>query len=289
MFIETTHLTTEQFKALEILLAQCKIQDGHCIPVYPHLITQKRPHPYSILYYDKTHLAGFITAFFFYESACELVLMVSPSHRRRGIATALLSRLLPKIKNHQTIQKIYIPTPQGINDVWLKQQGFHRLYGEYKMQRTSRQPIFIKQAVLHVRQASYTDIPFLCAVDALCFPNQQTQTPIAFKALLHDLRYRIMLASLGHECIGKAHIHQQMQETKLSDIAILPGRRGRGFGYELTAYCINDSLKRGDFNLTLEVEDNHIIAHRLYAKLGFSIINACNYWTIALTSFNIAC
>lgn len=55
----------------------------------------------------------------------------------------------------------------------------------------------------------------------------------------------------------------------IHDLAVLPGRRGRGIGHALLAAAERHARAIGCCKLTLEVLDDNLPARRLYARFGF--------------------
>jgi ribosomal protein S18 acetylase RimI-like enzyme len=55
----------------------------------------------------------------------------------------------------------------------------------------------------------------------------------------------------------------------IHDLAVLPGRRGRGTGRALLAAAEAQALAEGCCKLTLEVQDDNTPARQLYDRFGF--------------------
>lgn len=60
-------------------------------------------------------------------------------------------------------------------------------------------------------------------------------------------------------------------EFYLSNFAVYPQYRGKGFGKEMLEYCFDWAKKLGCSTVRLDVEKNNEIAMRLYSKMGFEV------------------
>ncbi len=171
--------------------------------------------------------------------------MVHPSFRRKGIAKALIEAIIPLIQ-FQNYFTLIFSSPTHINNAWLLAHGYSYLHSEYYMEREELNPIFDYKKPLVFRLATLKDIPVLCALDEVCFPQRHGALDSRFNYLLNNREYSIFLAYHHGNPIGKAHVRWQQQGATLSDIAILPHEQGNGFGTALIAYCVNLALSEAN-------------------------------------------
>jgi ribosomal protein S18 acetylase RimI-like enzyme len=284
MLIQVQQTSKVQHKDLRDLNAQCKQADGNSIPIYEYLLEEERVLPSTFLYYEQKQLVGFLSAFFFYENACEIALMVAPDHRGKGIASQLLRALKPLVDSQEIATLIFSMLPGAGEAAQLTTRGFQYQSSEYQMLRDITTPLK-EQQVLSVRKAQEEDVATLCLLDLLCFPTQQNNLDKRLRSLIQDPQYTIFVAELNGVLIGKAHIHWQEDHARLTDIAITPQLQGLGFGTNLMSHCINYALKMGKSNLLLDVETSNQNALRLYTNLGFFSINSCDFWAISRQLF----
>lgn len=287
MLIRNHQLNPLQLLELDELCVACKAQDGNNIAVYKHLLSQPRPRLCNILYYHQKQLIGFLSTFFFFEDTCEVSIMVRPDFRRQNIATQMVHDILPLIRSEE-IKTLIFSSPHDVNNEALSVREFHYQHCEYLMQRHRDQPAEISNHSLVVRPATINDLAFLCAVDNICFTIHQPDTPIHFQKLLYDPNYRLFVSELNGEPIGKAHLDLQPENTRITDIAILPPYQGQGFGSAMLAHCINYSLANHQPNLILNVETKNQQALKIYTRLGFVINNAYDFWSIPIEVLRFA-
>lgn len=281
MIICNNQLNDSQLNAVNRLAELCHEADKGVPKNYHHLLTQKRTTENNVLYFQEDNLLGFLSVYFFYDDACEISLMVDPTHRRQGIARQLLRTIMPLLKA-KDIKTLIFSAPPTIDKIWLSRLGFSYQNSEYQMQRHSYEPILIANPELTVRKASLEDIPALCVIDEACFPKHQANMIQRFNNLFNDSNYTILIALINETAVGKAHIRWQTNGAIFSDIAILPHYQHQGWGGELLAYCINHALILGKTNLILDVETSNRNALKLYTRHGFKTTNINDYWAIPI-------
>lgn len=274
-------LTHEQLTQLMGLANRCKQQDGNTVPIYSDLLLRRRNLPSNLLYYQKQQLIGFLSVFFFYDDACEVILMVDPHWRRQHIAKQLISTIMPVIHT-RGLSQIFFASPKGLNDAWLKQQGFVYRNSEIQMQwNTSCNMKPPPSEVSFYQPSKDEEIPTLVNIDMACFNTEKTEMENRFHRLLRDDTYQLFIICYKNEPIGKAHLHREEGQFQLSDIAILPHVQGKGFGQALVEHCIQYAKTINALPLRLCVESTNQTALNLYQKLGFETMNAWDFWIIS--------
>ncbi|MDA9271788.1 GNAT family N-acetyltransferase [bacterium] len=281
MLVRTHQLDDQQLSALDLLCAECKAVDGNLVATYRHLLSQDRPIPCNILYYQKHKLIGFLRTFFFYTHICEIAAMVAPHYRKRGIASKMLNDSLPLIIE-QDIHTLVFSSPHQLNDAWLPTKGFTHQGSEYQMQYQNNATLMVNDKSANVRIATQADISTLSAIDTACFPAKEVDMAQRFFSLLCDPNYTLFIVSQHGVPVGKAHLYWQPDGARLTDIAVIPRAQGRGLGSTLITYCIQHAIKANKPNIVLDVETINQSALNLYFRLGFIITNAHDYWTIPL-------
>ena len=271
---------------LDDLCQNCQQHDGSLIPIYKTILSEKRTMNCNTLLYEQEHLIGFLSPFFFYDDACEIALMVAPSHRKKGLASHLLKTILPLLHNKH-MKHLIFSTSHNPHDAWLKNLGFNYKSSEYEMQRTLTFVHEINRTyppTLTIRPATIEDIPDLSTIDQACFQSQRPDMHTRFENLLHRPNYQLFIIQLDGVTIGKAHLRLSTNQSHITDVAILPTYQGKGYGSALLHYCINYSLQNSINNIYLEVETSNSHALNLYKRLGFTITNAYNFWSTPISN-----
>ncbi len=279
-FISTHQLTAKQITALRQLYQNAKHVDENHIADYFDLLKEYRPQSLSVLAYEKQHLVGFISVFFFYEFSCELLLCVDPSHRRQKIATRLLQEIMPVLHMRQ-VHEIIFSSPQGLHDEWLLHAGFNLRNTEYQMQHSLSTMIPINLSI-KIGFASKEQLPLLANMDHACFHSDIQLTKARLHELLCSKEYRVLVAYHQQKLIGKAHLQWLTDGARLSDIAITPERQGQGFGSAFIQNILRYIQLEKVPKVLLNVETNNHHAMHIYTRLGFKMANAHDYWGIPL-------
>lgn len=279
--ITTKQLNAKQLQDLDNLSSLIEAADQGVPPLYRSLLEKPRDSEGSVLYYQDNQLVGFLAAFFFYETACEVALIVHPDYRRQNIAKKLLQTILPLLIEREMMQLIFSMTAR-FNDSWIASKGFTYRQSDYHMDRFDFNPIFISSPRLQIRQANFEDISDLCSIESACFTEIHSEPFMRYANLLCDPDYFIVVANFQGQNIGKAHLRWQEQEAQFFDIGILPKFQKRGFGGELIASCINFSLQKGKAKQALDVVATNEAALKIYLRHGFKITMHHDYWQITL-------
>ncbi len=272
---------------------KCEEVDGNGIAIYRHLLEKNRERPANILcYYQPTsqeplQLIGFLGAFFFHDKACELALMVAPAFRRQGIASNMLKLMMPLFKI-ENIEQLIFSSPHQINDNWLSSVKFHYNNSEFHMQHSGENTRLSTLSSVVVRLASPIDIPSMCDIDKACFPHLNITHPSRLQRLLQDKNVTLLVIQQHGQIIGKAQLNWEHHKIRISDVAILPAVQKRGLGSILITHCIHYAHLSHVSTIVLDVETTNKQALNLYSHLGFTVINAHDYWSIdefGLTGF----
>ncbi len=270
-------LGAAQMRDLEALVERCRKADENVINYYPHILEQHRPFASSLLYYQGQQLEGFASLFFFYDAACELSVLVGPEFRRRGLAKQMVEALLPLMHN-QHLGSVIVTSPAKTFSPLLKQKHFRYLHSEFLMERHAGHPVLLSQTQSRFRMAHMADAEAILEINRRCFPGQEDHLQFRLDSLLSDHNYDIMLLLREGRVLGKAHMRYHEQTATFSDIGILPEFQGKGLGTELLAHGINHCLKQGVKRMNLDVETENTNALNIYTRLGFEVVNACDYW-----------
>lgn len=282
MIISNHQLTAEHFDQLDALALRCRRQDGSSIPIYSHSLAQQRHLPCNVLYYHHRQLVGFLSVFFFYDNACEWTLMVDPAFRRRHIAAQLIATILPVIES-KMVEHVICPSPKGQNDAWLSARGFVYQNSEMRMQwNRSTLPLNQSADLTFCQATDEVLIPELVGIDVACFHSEKREVELTYMRLIHDETYTLWIVCKNHQVIGKAHVHREISQVVISDIAILPDYQGHGYGQALVAYCLDDIRSTTTLPLCLDVDADNLNAVHIYEKLGFKSMNTCDRWMIAV-------
>ncbi len=118
-----------------------------------------------------------------------------------------------------------------------------------------------------LRDMRKKDIGRVYEIECTCFRSPWSRFSL-LRELSNDLaHYRVM--ELDGVLIGYAGTWVIFEEAHVTNVAIMPEWRNRGFGERLMRDLMRTSLEYGATCMTLEVRENNFTAQRLYTRLGF--------------------
>ena len=111
------------------------------------------------------------------------------------------------------------------------------------------------------------DISRVYEIECVCFRSPWSKLSL-LKELRNDLAYYRVMESEG-TLIGYAGVWIIFEEAHVTNVAIMPEWRNRGYGEKLMRDLMRVSAEHGATCMTLEVREKNYTAQRLYGRLGF--------------------
>ncbi|MBQ2952707.1 MAG: ribosomal protein S18-alanine N-acetyltransferase [Clostridia bacterium] len=118
-----------------------------------------------------------------------------------------------------------------------------------------------------IRRMTLADVDGVAAVEAATFPTPWSRD--AFASEMKNVAARYLVAELDGAVIGYAGAWIIIDESHITNIAVLQEHRGRGIGRLLTQGLMQYLSNLGAAYATLEVRRSNEVAQNLYKSLGF--------------------
>ena len=118
-----------------------------------------------------------------------------------------------------------------------------------------------------IRRMTAADVDAVAAIEAATFPTPWSRD--AFESEMRNVAARYLVAEVAGEVIGFAGAWIILDESHVTNIAVLKEHRGQGYGRLLTAGLMQYLSNLGAAYVTLEVRKSNLVAQSLYASLGF--------------------
>ena len=119
-----------------------------------------------------------------------------------------------------------------------------------------------------IRRMTIGDVPAVAAIEAATFPTPWSED--AFRKEITDNPVaRYLVAEKDGAVIGFAGAWIILDESHITNIAILAEHRGNGYGRALTAGLMQYLSNLGAAYATLEVRKSNVTAQNLYKSLGY--------------------
>lgn len=234
--------------------------------------------PADFFYREREELLGYLGYYIFHPGVMDVVTMVAPKARRRGIFQSLWRELL-WLTQRFSIKTYRFPCdPKALPmKSWLTKQGAVYLHTEYHMMRKNYAGFPVKVAALTLERVDKTFIPQLAQMDVECFHSEYERSFSRYTENFTTTYRQAWMVKLGDEYIGKIHLRFDANTVFLHDICILPALQGRGYGGEALRRMATQLSAEKYRQLSLDVETKNKNALNLYLNCGFTIAEAYEY------------
>ena len=118
-----------------------------------------------------------------------------------------------------------------------------------------------------IRRMTAQDVDGVAAVEAATFPTPWSRD--AFASEMRNVAARYLVAEKAGKIIGYAGAWIILDESHITNIAVLKEERGQGIGRALTSGLMQYLSNLGAAYATLEVRKSNEVAQNLYKSLGF--------------------
>ena len=124
--------------------------------------------------------------------------------------------------------------------------------------------------MMEIRLATIEDAHAIYEIE-----QQSFSVPWRLESVLAELegaanKLYIVICEENH-IVGYAGAWLVYDEGQITNIAVLPSARGKGYGSKLTKQLIDECFSRGMHEIFLEVRISNLAALAMYRNLGFSV------------------
>ena len=119
-----------------------------------------------------------------------------------------------------------------------------------------------------IRRMTVDDVDAVAAIEAATFPTPWSRESF-YQEMTENIVARYMVCEKGGEVIGFAGAWLVLDESHITNVAILERERGFGYGRKLTEALMQYLSNLGASYATLEVRKSNERAQNLYKSLGF--------------------
>lgn len=121
--------------------------------------------------------------------------------------------------------------------------------------------------MITARAMKKTDVKSVYEIEVLSF-----RTPWSYRSLMGELKNKVAhytVLEKDGEIIGYCGMWVLFEESHITNIAIHPAFRGKGFGKQLLHASMRVAASFGAEMMTLEVRETNIVAQRMYDEMDF--------------------
>ncbi|WP_338752888.1 ribosomal protein S18-alanine N-acetyltransferase [Bacillus sp. FJAT-52991] len=119
-----------------------------------------------------------------------------------------------------------------------------------------------------VREMTLDDVEQVYEIEKSSFTVPWTKESF-YKEIDNNLFALYHVAESEGQLVGYCGMWLVLDESQITNIAILPSYRGHGFGEKLLVHVMKAAKEKGAAVMTLEARVSNTTAQNLYKKLGF--------------------
>jgi len=237
---------------------------------------------HDFLYYEDAKLVGYLNISSYGTQEKELLGMVHPEHRRRGIFRILLMAASEECMR-SGVQKLILVCEHASRSglAFAASIGAHYDFSEHAMLLGDFQERRTVDEQIHVREAGAGDFEALVSIMATDLGDTEEA-----KFYVAQFSQRpgqcFYLGTLNEQSAGCLRLDEMEDEVGIYGFVVRPEYRGRGYGRQILEAAIRTIHAEGDKRITLEVETHNTNAIGLYRSCGFQVITTYDYYAFEL-------
>jgi ribosomal protein S18 acetylase RimI-like enzyme len=229
-----------------------------------------------VLFEQDGDLVGF-GGIYRYVDTVELVGMVDPRHRRRGIGTALLQAALRRCRAEGVDRPLVIVprTPAG-GEALVRAHGGTLDHSEHVLALTAPPAPPPRRTGATWRRATHADEAEVGRLLEAAFDEPFP----GLRQILASDQASTLLIELEGAPVGTLRIHRHGAAAGIYGFAVDPARQGRGLGRDILARVCEDLRDRGVRTVSLEVAVDNDHALSVYTATGFVPVATEDYFAL---------
>jgi ribosomal protein S18 acetylase RimI-like enzyme len=287
--VTAQQLSAEQLEQVRRLAALCEERDGASMEArldFGTLESGLADSSSCVLRYADGGLVGFAGMYYYGDiTKAELVILVHPDFRRRGIGRALLHTVRLLCRECGVMQLLLVvPRDSLPAAAFAREVGTCHFHAEYTLDLdTSKIPSAVPTShPVELRRAGTDDIPVMAAIAgaAFAFPFQEEED--ALRRLMRDVARTTWLAAQDGLPVGVIQSAESDGLVFIVHFAVRPGMQGQGIGRQMLLAIVRGLLGTGRQRITIEVETDNQHALALYESCGFVTVSATDYELVGL-------
>lgn len=233
----------------------------------------------DLVWWDGERLLGFLGLYTFDPPSVELVGMVDPAARRRGIGRALIDAALPLCRERGLSPPLLVvPRTSVAGRALALGRGATLDHSEHALVLHGPPAEGPSDRRVTVRPARPADVPELSRLLAVAFGS----APGHLAGRLDSDSERTLVVELDGVPVGTVRLTVEGGRGGVYGFAVDPARQGRGIGRDVLRRVCHQLRREGVDRIGLEVEVANDHALALYTSLGFVRVTTEDYFALPL-------
>ena len=273
MIIATNVLNPKQLSAAKTLISTVQSHDGtYRDPYLSNMLNFDHEMPAFFLAYQGEQLVGLLTVYADDEDV-ELAILVHPDYRRQGLARKLYANYQAETAKYpiasvifQT-ERVFLDKHPNLATAWdlVENTDTETWLGRERVPYQLSQ-----QAELTVSLAQAYHADDIARFQTQVFDSDYEVALRYAREAIADADSLLYLLEHSGAVIGSCTIDISTDDNYLYGLAIAPDQQQKGYGTYLVKAVINDLIRKNDKPFQIAVEDDNLIAKRLYENIGFT-------------------
>jgi ribosomal protein S18 acetylase RimI-like enzyme len=283
-------LTAHEMTMIKHLAQVCEQYEQLHMRIDPMML-KSRPGSATndFLYYENDLLVGYLAIDDRGSPQAELVGMVHPDYRQRGIFRALLDAAVAEGRARNMQQFVLVNEQLSRSGrAFLHSSGAVLSESEHEMflSRMPQRQSFDESLIVH--KADLSEIDCIVKVQSASFGDPEETTRRRVLQCIQHPDQTYYLAVFGEEAVG---CHEPVGSFRLDSsenfigiyaFGVRPDYQGRGYGRQILEDAIDIIRARSQKTIMLDVDVENNRALRLYRSCGFEIRTTYNYYVLEL-------
>jgi ribosomal protein S18 acetylase RimI-like enzyme len=273
-------LTDAELTAIEQLTDICNSYDGLHMRLSWLRTSPPSDETNDFLYYEGGKLAGYLNISSYGTKEKELIGMVHPDDRRKGIFRALLAAAKEECLRGG-VQKLILICEHVSHSglAFVEAIGAQHDFSEHEMVLGGFHERGSFDERFRIRDAGSGDAEALISIMATDFDDVE-QAGYYVTEFLQRPKQRFYLGLLDGEAVGCLRLDEMDDEVGIYGFVVRPEYRGRGYGRQILEEAIRTIQAEGAKRILLDVETDNTNAIGLYRSCGFQVKTTYDYYSL---------
>ena len=274
-------LTEAESFAIEQLIKMCNNYEGLYMRIDVGALRRRQgDEANDFLYYEDNKLVGYLFVEGWGSRDREIMGMVHPDYRRRGIFSSLLAAARKECRMRDVRKMILVcerASQSGL--AFVQAIGAHQESSEHEMVLGTFRERRNAHEGLDIRQADRNDLDAIISILATDSGNEESIGRWLTK-LFDDPSSVFYLATLDGKPLGCLRLDDMSDQVGIYAFEVRLGYRGRGYGRQMLEEAIRSIRAETQKHIMLDVETDNTNAIGLYQSCGFEIKTTYDYYNL---------